>query len=76
MAASLIKLFHSVIFPLTVRAEDELSVLFELLVLFMSLLGHRYRGCPDTNPLRAPGLSKGNFLMQSICKALGKNPCN
>lgn len=52
--SSLFKLFHSVIFPLTLRAEDK------LLVLLMSLPGHRYRGCPNTNPL-SPWPLKGQL---------------
>lgn len=66
-ASLLIKVFHSVMFLLTVRAD-------ELLVLLMRLPGYSYRDCPDTNPSGAPGLSKGSFPVAGTCKTLRKKP--
>lgn len=45
VASFLTKLFLSVIFPLTIGVEDELSL------LLMNILGHSYSDWPDADPL-------------------------
>lgn len=66
VASFLIKLFLSIIFPLTVGVEAELSL------LFMNILGHSYSNWPDANPLWAPSLLKGHLPVPGTCKVLGR----
>lgn len=64
VASFLIKLFLSIIFPLTIGVEDEVSL------LFMNILGHSYSDWPDANSFWAPGLLKYHFPVPGM--VLGK----